>query len=75
MTAIRRTKIVATLGPASTPPDVLERMIVAGVDVVRLNFSHGDVNAFIPLAERILSTADKVGRKLFWPTYSGLKFE
>ena len=62
MTAIRLTKIVATLGPASTPPDVLERMIVAGVDVVRLNFSHGDVNAFIPLAERILSTADKVGR-------------
>jgi len=62
VTALRRTKIVATLGPASTPPEVLERMIAAGVDVVRLNFSHGDVNAFIPLAETILSTADKVGR-------------
>lgn len=38
---LRHTKIVATLGPASTQPDVIERMIRAGVDVVRLNFSHG----------------------------------
>ena len=37
----RATKIVATLGPASSSPDVLERMILAGVDVVRMNFSHG----------------------------------
>ena len=37
----RATKIVATLGPASNSPEVLERMIRAGVDVVRLNFSHG----------------------------------
>ena len=37
----RATKIVATLGPASSSPEVLERMIRAGVDVVRLNFSHG----------------------------------
>ncbi|HEV2613347.1 MAG TPA: pyruvate kinase [Gammaproteobacteria bacterium] len=38
---LRRTKIVATLGPASTDPAVLKRMILAGVDVVRVNFSHG----------------------------------
>src|ERR687888_1758507 len=38
---LRSTKIVATLGPASSEPAVLERMIRAGVDVVRLNFSHG----------------------------------
>ncbi|MEY4590643.1 MAG: hypothetical protein RL497_2719 [Pseudomonadota bacterium] len=38
---IRRTKIVSTLGPASDEPGVLERLIVAGVNVVRLNFSHG----------------------------------
>ncbi|MFG6667526.1 pyruvate kinase [Halomonas sp. HNIBRBA4712] len=38
---LRRTKIVATLGPASDRPGVLEAMIKAGVDVVRLNFSHG----------------------------------
>jgi pyruvate kinase len=38
---MRRTKIVATIGPASRDPQVLERLIEAGVDVVRLNFSHG----------------------------------
>ena len=37
----RATKIVATLGPASSAPDLLEAMIRAGVNVVRLNFSHG----------------------------------
>ncbi len=37
----RATKIVATLGPASSEPAVLERLLRAGVDVVRLNFSHG----------------------------------
>jgi pyruvate kinase len=37
----RSTKIVATLGPACSNPDVLRRMLAAGVDVVRLNFSHG----------------------------------
>ncbi len=37
----RRTKIVATLGPASSTPEILEKMIVAGLDVARLNFSHG----------------------------------
>ena len=40
-TPLRRTKIVATLGPASSSPEVLEKMIVAGLDVARLNFSHG----------------------------------
>lgn len=38
----RRTKVVATLGPATDEPAVLERMITAGCDVVRINFSHGD---------------------------------
>src|SRR3972149_5203171 len=38
---LRSTKIVATLGPSSTDPGTLERMFIAGVDVVRLNFSHG----------------------------------
>jgi len=41
MKSIRRTKIIATLGPASESPEVLEKIIRAGVDVVRLNFSHG----------------------------------
>ncbi|UHQ20888.1 pyruvate kinase [Lysobacter sp. KIS68-7] len=38
----RRTRIVATLGPATDPPGVLDALLQAGVDVVRLNFSHGD---------------------------------
>jgi hypothetical protein len=39
--SVRRTKIVATLGPASNSPEVLEQLILAGLDVARLNFSHG----------------------------------
>ena len=39
---MRRTKIVATIGPASRDPDTLARMVDAGLDVARLNFSHGD---------------------------------
>lgn len=38
---LRRTKIVATLGPATSSPEVLKSIIAAGADVVRLNFSHG----------------------------------
>ena len=37
----RRTRIVATLGPATDPPEVLRRLLAAGVDVARINFSHG----------------------------------
>ena len=39
---MRKTKIVCTLGPATDDPDVLRTMIVSGLDVARLNFSHGD---------------------------------
>ena len=46
----RHTKIVATLGPASSDPAVLERIIRAGVDVVRLNFSHGKAQDHIDSA-------------------------
>jgi pyruvate kinase len=48
---LRRTKIVATIGPASRHPDILEAIIDAGVDVVRLNFSHGDAEQHIGVAE------------------------
>lgn len=48
---LRRTKIVATVGPASRDHDVLEAMIDAGVDVVRMNFSHGDPEQHIVTAE------------------------
>ena len=41
-TFLRKTKIVATLGPATDEPGVLEGMVHAGLDVARINFSHGD---------------------------------
>ena len=58
----RATKIVATLGPASSDPEVLERLIRAGVDVVRLNFSHGKPEDHIARANLVRGIADKVGR-------------
>ncbi len=58
----RATKIVATLGPASSDPEVLERLLLAGVDVVRLNFSHGKAEDHIARAELVRRAADKVGR-------------
>jgi pyruvate kinase len=58
----RATKIVATLGPASSTPDVLERLIRAGVDVVRLNFSHGKAQDHIDRAMLVREVAAKVGK-------------
>ncbi|MEY2842784.1 MAG: pyruvate kinase [Pseudomonadota bacterium] len=58
----RATKIVATLGPASSTPEVLERMLRAGVDVVRLNFSHGKAQDHIDRAQLVREVAAKVGK-------------
>jgi pyruvate kinase len=59
---LRSTKIVATLGPASSDPETLERMFLAGVDVVRLNFSHGTAEDHIRRAEAIRAACQKTGR-------------
>jgi len=59
---MRNTKIVATLGPASSEPAVLERMMRAGVDVVRLNFSHGTSADHEARAALVRETGAKVGR-------------
>src|SRR3954462_4023023 len=59
---LRSTKIVATLGPASSEPAVLERMIRAGVDVVRLNFSHGVAADHEKRAALVKELATKTGR-------------
>ncbi len=61
---MRRTKIVATLGPASSSPAVLERMIEAGVDVVRINFSHGNKDEHIASVELVRSLARSIGRTI-----------
>ena len=60
----RRTKIVATVGPGSAPAAMLERLFVAGVDIFRLNFSHGshDDHAEVVRALRALET--RVGRPI-----------
>src|SRR5258706_2259471 len=58
----RSTKIVATLGPASSEAGVLERMFLAGVDVVRLNFSHGTTADHLARAELVRDTSRKVNR-------------
>ena len=49
--AMRRTKIVATIGPASRDPEVLVRMVEAGMDVARLNFSHGSAEEHAETAQ------------------------
>jgi len=59
---LRSTKIVATLGPSSTDRDVLERLIRAGVDVVRLNFSHGSAADHLQRAETVREAARACGR-------------
>jgi pyruvate kinase len=59
---LRSTKIVATLGPSSSDPAVLERMVRAGVDVVRLNFSHGTADDHMRRAELVKDIARKTGR-------------
>ncbi len=59
---MRRTKIVATLGPACDQGDVLERMIAAGVDVVRMNLSHGAHDEHRRRAEAVREAARREGR-------------
>src|SRR6185436_1766885 len=61
-TVNRATKIVATLGPATSDPGVLEQLLRAGVDVVRLNFSHGAAKDHIDRAQLVRDTAVRVGK-------------
>jgi pyruvate kinase len=59
---MRHTKIVATLGPASDSAPALEDLIAAGVDVVRLNFSHGTHETHRAVFGRVRQAAEKAGR-------------
>ncbi|HEX5047959.1 MAG TPA: pyruvate kinase [Gammaproteobacteria bacterium] len=60
----RRTKIVATLGPSTDDPAVLEQLIVAGADVFRINFSHGTSADQTARAETVRRVAEKVGKHI-----------
>jgi pyruvate kinase len=59
---VRRTKIVATLGPGSSSPEIIQEMIEAGVDVFRLNFSHGTHKEQKHRSELIRECSEKSGR-------------
>ena len=61
---MRRTKIVATIGPASREPETLVRMIEAGMDVARLNFSHGSAEEHAQTAQRLRDAAGRAGRQI-----------
>ena len=59
---MRRTKIVATIGPASQETAILERLLAAGVDVARLNFSHGTHETHAVVIERVREIAARLDR-------------
>jgi pyruvate kinase len=58
----RRTKIVATLGPVTDTPDALDRILRAGVDMARINFSHGSAEEHLARIGRFRAAAEKVGK-------------
>ena len=59
---MRRTKIVATIGPASREPETLVRLVDAGMDVARLNYSHGTLEEHAETARRVRDAAGRAGR-------------
>src|SRR5436305_14057570 len=59
---MRRTKIVATIGPASREPETLVRMVEAGMDVARLNYSHGTLEEHSETVRRVREAAGRAGR-------------
>jgi pyruvate kinase len=61
---MRRTKIVATLGPATHNPEILSGLIKVGADVLRLNFSHGTREDHARLVEMVRTAAKKAGREV-----------
>ncbi len=61
---LRRTKILATLGPSTDDPKMMDKIIEAGVDVVRINFSHGSAEEHIKRAETLRNRARAHGRQI-----------
>src|SRR3954467_10180944 len=61
---MRSTKIVATIGPASRSPEMLERMIAAGMDMARLNFGHGTTEEHAETVELIRAASQNVGKEI-----------
>ena len=61
---MRATKIVATIGPASRSPEMLERMIAAGMDMARLNFAHGSTEEHAETVQLIRAASENVGKEI-----------
>jgi pyruvate kinase len=61
---MRRTKIVCTLGPASSSPEMITRLIGAGMDVARVNMSHGDHAGHATVIRRLREASRKLGKPL-----------
>lgn len=59
---MKKTKIVCTIGPASESPEILEQLIEAGMNVARLNFSHGDHDEHLTRINRIREISEKLGQ-------------
>ena len=59
---MRKTKIVCTLGPASLEDDIMRQMLLAGLDVARVNFSHGDHEGHGEMIDRFRRVRDDLGK-------------
>ena len=59
-----KTKIVCTIGPASQPREIIAQMILAGMNVARINFSHGDFESHRKVIENVRAAARAVGRRV-----------
>ncbi|AGF76903.1 pyruvate kinase [Desulfocapsa sulfexigens DSM 10523] len=64
MLANNKTKLVCTIGPASDSPRMLEKMLEAGMNVARLNFSHGDFASHGEIIQRIRTASEKTGKRV-----------
>src|SRR5258708_5938925 len=61
---MRKTKIVCTMGPASSSEDMITRLIQAGMDVARVNMSHGDHSGHARVIRRLRAASDKLGKPI-----------
>ena len=61
---LHKTKIVCTIGPASASPEVMEKMIQAGMNIARLNFSHGDFDSHRIVVRNLRSAASAAGKRV-----------
>ncbi len=64
MTTRRRAKIVATLGPASSDPDTVFELVRAGLDVARINFSHGDESSWLQAVDSVRRAQRETGKPI-----------